>query len=203
MQCKQAHEYAHIKCKQPSSWAWTPYLCASLVQEFWSFSILQCCSLFVHVQFILLPMMHLHIFVPTSPPLSSIFIKGVLLIDTKDCIGVDGWHLNLVFDGHYQLWWNDTTCSHWDTSCRIFDLDTSWWDTSSYVIAWVIHLISLSSLMWTGSRSSVRLKINNDLFGERHTDPASDHKDPNPATLAPRLLWLSTMSQSSWPRQEG
>ena len=32
--------------------------------------------------------------------------------------------------------------------------------------------------------------------GERHTHPASDHKDPNPATLAPRLLWLSTVSQS-------
>jgi hypothetical protein len=29
--------------------------------------------------------------------LSSIFIKGVLLIDTKGCIGVDGWHLNLAF----------------------------------------------------------------------------------------------------------
>ena len=24
--------------------------------------------------------------------------------------------------------------------------------------------------------------------GERHTDPASDQHDPNPATLAPRLL---------------
>jgi hypothetical protein len=39
--------------------------------------------------------------------------------------------------------------------------------------------------------------------GEWHTDPASDHKDPNPATLAPRLLWLSTVSQSDWTRQEG
>ena len=36
------------------------------------------------------PMMHFHIFVPISPPLSSISIKGVLLIDTKDYIGVDG-----------------------------------------------------------------------------------------------------------------
>ena len=43
------------------------------------------------------PMMHLHIFVPTSPPLSSISIKGVHLIDTKDCIGADGWYLNLAF----------------------------------------------------------------------------------------------------------
>ena len=36
------------------------------------------------------PMMIFHIFVPTSLPLSSISIKGVLLIDTKDCIGVAG-----------------------------------------------------------------------------------------------------------------
>ena len=41
-------------------------------------------------KFYFTPMMHLHIFVPTSPSLSSISIKGVLLIDTKDCIGVDG-----------------------------------------------------------------------------------------------------------------
>jgi hypothetical protein len=61
----------------------------------------------------------------------------------------------------------------------------------------MVYLSSDYHLMRMGSRSSVRFKINNDLFGERHTDPASDHKDPNPATLAPRLLWLSTMSQSS------
>ena len=43
--------------------------------------------------------------------------------------------------------------------------------------------LSMRRLMEMGSRSSVRFKINNDLFGERHTDLASDHKDPNPATL--------------------
>ena len=47
--------------------------------------------------FYFFPIMHLHIFVPTSPPLSSISIKGVHLIDTKDCIGADGWYLNLTF----------------------------------------------------------------------------------------------------------
>ena len=52
-------------------------------------------------------MMHLYIFVPTSPPLSSISIKGVLLIDTKDCIGVDGWHLNLAF------WWTLPNMLEW------------------------------------------------------------------------------------------
>jgi hypothetical protein len=94
-------------------------------------------------------MMHLHIFVPTSPPLSSISIKSVHLIDTKDCIGVDGWHLNLAF-----LWtlpnileWYHLYCS-WDIIYRIFDLDTNRWDTSPYVIAWVIHLINLSSCLW-------------------------------------------------------
>jgi hypothetical protein len=36
------------------------------------------------------PIMHFHIFVPTSLPLSSISIKYVLLINTKDSIEVDG-----------------------------------------------------------------------------------------------------------------
>ena len=140
------HMDMHISnATKQSSWACSPYLCAFLVQEFWSFFILQCCSLFVHVQLLLLPMMHLHIFVPTSPPLSSISIKGVLLIDTKDCIGVDGWHLNLAFFMDTTICWNDTTCSPWDHSCRIFDLDTNRWGTSPYVIAWVIYLINLSS----------------------------------------------------------
>ena len=65
--------------------------------KFMSLLPLLVCSLFIHVQLLLLPMMHLHIFVPTSLLLSSIFIKGVLLIDTKDYIGVDGCHLSLAF----------------------------------------------------------------------------------------------------------
>jgi hypothetical protein len=32
-----------------------------------------------------------------NPPLSSISIKGMLLIDAKASIGVDSWHLNLHF----------------------------------------------------------------------------------------------------------
>jgi hypothetical protein len=45
----------------------------------------------VHVQINFYSLhVHLHIFVPTSPHLLSISIKGVHLIDTKDCIGVDG-----------------------------------------------------------------------------------------------------------------
>jgi hypothetical protein len=50
-----------------------------------------------------------------------------------------------------------------------------------------------------GTRFLIFFQVqDNYRFGrKRHTDPASDHKDPNPTTLAPRLLWLSTMSQSS------
>jgi hypothetical protein len=124
-----------------------------LSKNFLSFSILQCCSLFVHinVQIQLLPNASciFHVFVPISPPLSPIFIKDVLLIDAKAYIGVDGWGLKLAF-----LWtlphileWHHL-CSFWDTTYRIFDLDTNWWGTSPYVIAWVIHLIILSSCMW-------------------------------------------------------
>ena len=116
MQYKQAHEYACIKCNQTSLWACSPYLCASFVQEFWSPHIVQCCSLFVHVhvQLLLLSLnisLKLSYLCTTSPHLSLISIKGVLLIDTKDCIGVDGWHLSLAFFyGHHHICWNDTTC---------------------------------------------------------------------------------------------
>ena len=89
-------------------------------------------------------------------PLSSISIKGVLLIDAKDWIWVDGWHLNLHFYGHYHmLEWHHV--SPWDHPCRIFDLDTNRWGTSPYVIAWVIQLINLNSCIW---RNLLHLMMN-------------------------------------------
>ena len=103
-----------------------PYLCASLVQEFWAPHILQCCSLIPSHSSMLLPLCpclcptstslsqslpklsylsynlspRLSYLCTISPPLSSISIKGELLIDAKGCIGVDGWHLNLAFFMH-------------------------------------------------------------------------------------------------------
>ena len=108
--------------------------------------------------------MHLHIFAPTSPPLSSISIKGVLLIDTKNCIGLDGWYLNLAFFMDTSKYWNDTTSSPWDTSCRIFDFDTNRWGTSPYVISWVIHLINLRSCMWRNFLHWWSLKVEDHLW---------------------------------------
>ena len=131
------------------SWACSPYLCASLVQEIWSFSILQCCSLFIHVHLLLL-------FHDAFIYLCSNFSPFVINFH-KRCASY--WYKGLhwgrwltlescIFYGHHHICWNDTTCSPWDTSCRIFDLDTNWWGTSPYVIAWVIHLINLSSCWW-------------------------------------------------------
>jgi hypothetical protein len=57
-----------------------------------------------------------------------------------------------------------------------------------YVLLLLLHLRQ--------GDGDVRFKITIDLVGERHTDPASYHKDPNSATLAPHLLWLSTVSHS-------
>ena len=149
MQCEQANEYAHINCNQSSSWACSPHLCACLVQEFWSFSILQCCSLFVHVHLLLLPQDAFTYLCSNFSPFvinfhkrcASYWYKGLhwgRWLTLESCI----------FYGHHYICWNDTTCSPWDTSCRIFDLDTNRWDTSPYVIAWVIHLINLSSCWW-------------------------------------------------------
>ena len=121
----------HIKCEQPSSWACSPYLCASLVQDFdpplffnvapsWSMSMLPLSSpLYLFVQ-------TFHIFVQISPPLSSMTIKGrrpyeicamwrsmdttwrfyhenLLWLDAKSWTWIDGWNLNLHFDGHNRM----------------------------------------------------------------------------------------------------
>ena len=111
------HMTMHISnATNQSSWACSPYLCASLVQKFcWSISFLQCCSLFVHVhvqplkplklsylispltQFISPPYKGFHIFVQ-SLPLCHQFHKRYASYWCKGMhFGVDGWGLNLVF----------------------------------------------------------------------------------------------------------
>ena len=72
--------------------------------------------------------------------------------------GVDGWGLSLVFLMDISLFVGmtpvvGTTCilcrASWDTTHKIFFyLEINLWDTSPYVIAWVIHLIHLSSCSW-------------------------------------------------------
>ena len=116
MQWKQAHGYTHMKCNQ-SSWACSPYLCASLVQEFWFFSILQCYSLFIHVHVqLLLFCLNLsqssHIFIQSLPFVINFHIRYASL-DTKGC-SRDRWLTleSYIFYGHHLY-------SSLDTMCRI------------------------------------------------------------------------------------
>ena len=94
-----------------------------------------------------------------SPPLSSISIKGMLLIDAKVCIWGRWLRLeSYIFYGHHLIVGMTSLVdtiyrASWDTTHRIFDLDTNLWDTSPYAIAWVIHLIHLSFCRW-GKHSS-------------------------------------------------
>ena len=104
------HMTMHISnATNQSSWACSPYLCASLVQEFWSISFLQCCSLFVHVQPLLsMSMSNLYFFVSISPKafISLYNLSPFVINFHKRCashwckgtyFGVDGWGLNLAF----------------------------------------------------------------------------------------------------------
>ena len=92
--CKQAQEYAHLKCNQSKFTSLLPLLVC--------FSCLRI-LIFLHC-LMLLPLYpcpcptstslsqsfpKLSYLCTISPPLSSISIKDVLLIDTEDCIGVD------------------------------------------------------------------------------------------------------------------
>ena len=151
----QAHDYAHIKCNQSKFMSLLPLLvcfsCPRIMIHLFS-SMLLPLFVHVHVQPLLLCLNlspKLSYLCIISPPLSSIFTKRCASLDTKGCIEVDGWHLNLAFlwTSLHMLEWHHLDSS-WDTTHRIFDLDTNRWGTSPYVIAWVIHLINLSSCWW-------------------------------------------------------
>ena len=121
MQCKQAHDYAHIKCNQSKFTSLLLLLvCVScpriLIHLFSSMLLPLCpCPCPTSTSFIqCLP--KLSYLCTISPPLSSIFIKGVLLIDAKVCIW-DRWlrHESCISDGHYLIVGmtplEDTTCN--------------------------------------------------------------------------------------------
>ena len=124
MQCKQAHEYAHIKCNQSKFMGFLPLLvcfsCPRILIHLFSSMLLPLClcpcptstSLFQslpklsylispHCTILISKLSYLCII---SPPLSSISIKGVLLIDAK--VYIWGRRLMLescVFDGHHLI----------------------------------------------------------------------------------------------------
>ena len=145
------HMNMHISNEiNQSSWACSPYLCASLVQEFWSISFLQCCSLFVmsmsylyffELSYLISPpctilVLKLSYLCTISPPLSSISIKGEFLIDARVCIWGRWLRLeSCIFYGHHLIVGMtplvDTNLyrASWDTIHRIF----SWYQFVVYL----------------------------------------------------------------------
>ena len=105
-------------------------------------------------------------------------------------------HLSLilrlvVLDLLCSLFYNkNSENSYSSISCTVKDWTKIFWTVSVSLLG-DIALIPLDGDV--GSRSFVRFWITIVVFGEWHTDPASDHIDPNPATLAPHLLCLSTV----------
>ena len=91
MQCKQAHDYAHIKYNQSKFMSLLPLLvcfsCPRILIHLFSSTLLPFCpcpcSTSTSLSQSLLKLSYL---CTISPPLSSISIKGVLLIDAKVCI---------------------------------------------------------------------------------------------------------------------
>ena len=128
MQCKQAHEYAHIKCNQSKFMSLLPLLvcfsCPRILILLNSSMLLPLCPLSMSKTPIVISLSQslpkLLYLCTISPPLSSISIKDVLLIDAKARIGEDGWDLNLVFfmDITWLLEWH-YLYSSLDTMCRI------------------------------------------------------------------------------------
>ena len=109
MQCNQAHEYAHIKCNQSKFMSLLPLLvcfsCPRTLIHLFSSTLLPFCPCPCPTSTSLsqcLP--KLSYLCTISPPLSSIPIKGELLIDAK--VYVWGRWLRLescIFDGHHLI----------------------------------------------------------------------------------------------------
>ena len=135
MQCKQAYEYAHIKCKQSMFMSLLPLLvcfpCPRLLIQLFSLMLLPlypCPCNFPSFVVQFLPWSYLcsnfspfviNFYRRYVIPIESLDTnwKSVNLIVTKDCIGIDGWGLNIAFlwTSPYMLEWHYLNCS-WDTT---------------------------------------------------------------------------------------
>ena len=135
MQCKQAHEYAHIKCNQSKFMSLLPLLvCFSCPRIFYPslfFNVAPSLSMstsnlyFFELLYLISPpciisISKLSYLCTISPPLSSISIKGVLLIDAKICIWGRWLRLeSCIFYGHHLIIGMTPLV---DTTCNLYHL---------------------------------------------------------------------------------
>ena len=109
MQCKQVHDYAHIKCNQSKFMSLLPLLvcfsCPRILILLNSSMLLPLCPCPCPTSTSFLQCLpKLSYLCTISPPLSSISIKGVLLIDAKVCIWGRWLRLeSCIFDGHHLI----------------------------------------------------------------------------------------------------
>ena len=136
MQCKQAHEYAHIKCNQSKFMSLLLLLvcfsCLRILIHLFSSMLLPLCptSNFLFqslpkLSYLISPprtisILKLSYLCTISPPLSSISIKGVLLIDAKVCIWGRWLRLeSYIFYGHHLIVGMTPLV---DTTCNLYHL---------------------------------------------------------------------------------
>ena len=140
MQCKQAHEYAHIKCNQSKFMSLLPlfvcFSCPRILIHLFSSMLLPLCpcpcptstSLFQSLpklsylisSLCTISILKLLYLCTISPPLSSISIKGVLLIDAKECIWGRWLRLeSCIFYGHHLIVGITPLV---DTTCKLYHL---------------------------------------------------------------------------------
>ena len=135
MQCKQAHEYAHIKCNQSKFMILLPLLvcfsCPRIVIHLFSSMLLSLCpcpcptSISLSFHILSLPpctilISKLSYLCTISPPLSSISIKGVHIIDAKVCIWGRWLRLeSCIFYGHHLIVGMTPLV---DTTCNLYHL---------------------------------------------------------------------------------
>ena len=140
MQCKQAHEYAHIKCNQLKFMSLLPLLvcfsCPRILIHLFSSMLLPLCPCpcptstslsqsLPKLSYLISPSCTISIsklsyLCTISPPLSSISIKGVLLIDVKVCIWGRWLRLeSCIFYGHHLIVGMTPLV---DTTCNLYHL---------------------------------------------------------------------------------
>ena len=141
MQCKQAHDYAHIKCNQSKVHELAPSTCVLLLSKNFDPSLFSNVapslsmsmsnlyffefSIFPKLLYLISPPCSISIsklsyLYTISPPLSPISIKGVLLIDAKVCIWGRWLRLeSFIFDGHHLIIGMTPLV---DTSCNLYHM---------------------------------------------------------------------------------
>ena len=150
MQCKQAHDLCTyqmqpIKVHELAPPTYVLLLSKNFIDPPTFLNVAPSLSMPMSNQ-LLLPISFISLY--NRSPFVINFHKRCASLDTKG--GTRDIWLTLescIFYGHHHICWNDTTCIALEIPHIGSWTDTNRWGSSPYVIAWVIHLINLSTCM--------------------------------------------------------